>query len=75
MPPPWPKLGKEDICIISSDDGFSLTPHKNRGKQAGVTKLSISKSNSCVHVPKDKAKVHVQNKTIALILNSRSIAN
>jgi hypothetical protein len=57
MPPPWPRLGKEDICIISSDDDFSLTPHKNKGKQAGVTELSIFKSNSCVqHVPKDKAK-------------------
>jgi hypothetical protein len=59
MPPPWPRLGKEDICIISSDDDFSPTLRKNKGKQTGVTKLSISKSNFYVqHVPKDKAKVH-----------------
>jgi hypothetical protein len=27
LTPPRPKQGKEDICIISSDDDFLLTPH------------------------------------------------
>ncbi len=48
MPPPWHRHAKEYICIISSDDDFSLTPHKNKGKRLGVIKLSISRSNSCV---------------------------
>jgi hypothetical protein len=59
MPPPWPRLGKEDICIINGDDDFSFIPHKNKGKQTCVTKLSIFRNNSCVQFfSKDKAKVH-----------------
>jgi hypothetical protein len=76
MPPPPPKLGKEDICIISSDDDFSLSPHKNKSKQLGVVKFSIFKSNFCVqHVPKEKAKVPPQNKTATPIFGLQSNAN
>lgn len=59
MPPPCPKQGKEDICIISSDDDFLFTPHKHKGKQPSVVKLFISRSNSYVQdVPKEKVKFH-----------------
>jgi len=34
----------KDICIISNDDDFLLTPHKNKGKEPGVTKFFISKT-------------------------------
>jgi len=37
MAPPWPKHAKKGICIINNDDDFSLTPHKNKGKQPSVT--------------------------------------
>jgi hypothetical protein len=76
MPPPRPKQGKDNICIISSDDDFLFTPHKHKGKQSDVVKLSISKSNSCVQdVPKEKAKVHAQNKTTTPIFGLQSKAN
>jgi hypothetical protein len=55
MPPPQRRHAKKDICIISNDDDFSFTTHKNKGKQPSVSKLSISNSNSCVqHAPKEK---------------------
>jgi len=76
MPPPHPRQGKKDICIISSDDDFLFIPHKHKGKQPSVAKLSISKNNSCVQdVPKEKAKVHAQNKTATSIFCLQSNAN
>jgi hypothetical protein len=76
MPPPWCKHVKEDICIINSDDDFLLTPHKNEGTELGVTKLSISKNNSCVqHAPKEKLKIPIQTKTTTPFFGSQSIAN
>jgi hypothetical protein len=48
MPPPQHRHVKKDMCIISNDGDFLFTPHKNKGKQPNVTKLSISKNNSCV---------------------------
>jgi hypothetical protein len=76
MPPPQHRHVKEDICIISSDDDFSLTPHKNKGKQSCVTKLPISRNNSCVqHAPKEKPKIPTQTKTTTPLFGSQSIAN
>ncbi len=76
MPCPRPKQGIEDICIINSDDDFLLTPHKHKGKQLGVVKLSISRNNPCVQdVPKEKAKVHAQNKIATLIFGLQFNAN
>jgi hypothetical protein len=76
MLPPWCRHVKGDICIINSDDDFLLTPHKNKGTEPGVTKLSISKSNSCVqHVPKEKLKIPIQTKIITPFFGSQFIAN
>jgi hypothetical protein len=70
MPPPRP-IHIKKTCIVSNDDDFLLTPHKNKGKQPRVTKLSISRSNSCVqHVPKEKAKIPNQIKIITPFFGS-----
>jgi len=66
----------KDICIISNDDDFLLTPHKNKGKKPGVTKFFISKNNSCVqHAPKEKSKIPTQTKTTTPLFGSQTIAN
>ncbi len=71
MPPPWPKHAKKGICIINNDDDFSLTPHKNKGKQPSVIKLSIFKKNFCLqHTPKEKAKILAQIKTTTSLLGT-----
>ncbi len=63
-------------CIISSDDDFLLTPHKNKGKQLGVIKLSISRNNYCVqHASKEKAKIPNQTKIVTPFFGSQSITN
>ncbi len=76
MPPPQHRHVKEDMCIINSDDDFSFTLHKNKGKQPNVIKLSISKSNSCVqHALKEKPKIPTQTKTTTPLFGSQSTAN
>jgi hypothetical protein len=64
------------LCIINSDDDFLLTPHKNKGKQPVVTKLSISRNNFCLqHAPKEKAKILAQTKTTTSLLDTQSTTN
>jgi hypothetical protein len=72
-PPPQLRHVKEDIFIISNDDDLLFTPHKNKGKQPSVTKLSISKNNSCVqHALKEKPKILTQTKTATPLFGSQS---
>jgi len=76
MPPPQRRHVKEDICIISNDDDFLFIPHKNKGKQPSVTKLSISKNNSCVqHALKEKPKIPTQTKISTPLFGSQSTTN
>jgi hypothetical protein len=61
----------KDICIISNDDDFLLTPHKNKGKESSVTKFFISKNNYYVqHAPKEKSKIPTQTKTTTPLFGS-----
>jgi hypothetical protein len=74
MPPPWPEIAKDDMCIINNDDEFLFIPHKNKCKQPNVTKFSICRNNFYVQfVPKKKAKAPTQNITSTPIFGSGNL--
>jgi hypothetical protein len=57
MPPPWCRHVKEDICIINSDDDFSLTPHKNKvTNQVGLNSPFLRTILMCNMLPRRSQK-------------------